>query len=174
MRLDTVQIENISSGDLPSVLELNQNSQPHLSSLTLERLTELAEMSFHFRVIKIKGVIAAFLMGMEENQPYDSMNYVWISKRYESFYYIDRIAVAKEYQRQGLGMALYEDGQSFALQKKKPIMACEVNINPSNSGSILFHQKFGFLPVGEQDTEGGKKRVQYMVKNLIEENPPIL
>lgn len=45
-------------------------------------------------------------------------------------------------------------------------MACEVNTNPPNIGSILFHQKFGFLPVGEQDTESGKKHIRYMIKNL--------
>lgn len=163
----SLKIEDISPLDLPSILELNQISQPHLSSLTLKRLTELAEMTFHFRVIKIKGIIAAFILGMEEGQAYSSKNYAWISERYDSFYYIDRIAVAKEYQRQGLGKALYEDVQSFAFKMKKPIMACEVNINPPNSGSILFHQKFGFLPIGEQNTEGGQKRVQYMIKNLI-------
>ncbi|MFQ6678358.1 MAG: GNAT family N-acetyltransferase [Fidelibacterota bacterium] len=166
MRLDAVQIEDISSADFPKVLELNQQSQPHLSALTLERLKELANMTFHFRVIKHEDEISAFLMGMEENQPYNSMNYAWISERYESFYYIDRIAVAKEYQRQGLGISLYEDGQSFALEKKKPVMACEVNIKPPNIGSLKFHKNFGFFSVGEQNTEGGQKRVQYMIKNL--------
>ncbi len=162
----SLYIEDISPEDFPQVLELNQQSQPHVSALTLERLKELAKITFHFRIIKQQDEIAAFLMGMEENQPYDSMNYAWISERYESFYYIDRIAVAKEYQRQGLGMALYNDGQSFALQKKKPVMACEVNIKPSNSGSILFHKKYGFYSVGTQNTEQSKKTVQYMIKDL--------
>jgi predicted GNAT superfamily acetyltransferase len=160
-------IEDISPADFPQILELNQQSQPHLSTLTFERLKELTKITFHFRIIKQQDAIAAFLMGMEEGQPYDSLNYAWISERYDSFYYIDRIAVAEEYQRQGLGIALYEDSQSFALQKKKPVMICEVNIKPPNSGSILFHKKYGFYSVGEQDTEGGKKRVQYMIKNLV-------
>lgn len=159
-------IEDISPADFPQVLELNQQSQPHVSALTLERLKELVKITFHFRIIKQQDEVAAFLMGMEENQPYDSMNYAWISKRYESFYYIDRIAVAKEYQRQGFGMALYKDGQSFALQKKKPIMACEVNIKPPNPGSIYFHKKYGFYSIGTQNTEQGKKTVQYMIKDL--------
>ncbi len=111
-------IEDISPADFHQVLELNQQSQPHLSALTLERLKKLAKMTFHFRIIKQQDAIAAFLMGMEDGQLYDSMNYIWISERYKSFYYIDRIAVAEEYQRQGLGIALYEDSQSFALQKK--------------------------------------------------------
>ncbi len=160
-------IEEISPVDFPKVLDLNQQSQPHLSALTLERLKELAKITFHFRIIKQQGKIAAFLMGMEENQLYDSVNYAWISERYESFYYIDRIAVAKKYQRQGLGMALYKDSQSFALQKKKSIMACEVNIKPPNPESIYFHKKYGFYSVGTQNTEQGKKTVQYMIKDLI-------
>jgi len=165
--LTTLQIENVTPDDIPQILELNQVSQPHLSSLTLDRLIELAEMTFHFRVIKENGEIAAFLMGMEEEQSYDSMNYAWISDRYDSFYYIDRIAVAEKYQRQGLGLALYNDGQKIAIEIKKPIMACEVNVKPMNQGSILFHKNFGFEPVGEQDTEGGKKRVQYMIKDFL-------
>lgn len=163
----SLKIEDISPLDLPSILELNQISQPHLSSLTLKRLTELAEMTFHFRVIKDKNAVVAFLMGMEEEQPYGSINYAWISERYDSFYYIDRIAVSKEYQNRGLGKALVEDGQSFALKVNKPILICEVNINPPNPGSIKFHESFGFIAIGEQDTECGKKRVQYMIKNLI-------
>jgi|TARA_B100001079_G_scaffold268968_1_gene280313 hypothetical protein len=165
--LSIYNIENISLGELQPVLELNQISQPHLSSLTLDRLTELAEMTFHFRVIKDGETIVAFLMGMEENQQYNSMNYTWISERYESFYYIDRIAVNEKYQRQGFGLALYNDGQIKALEMNKPVMACEVNVKPMNLGSILFHENYGFKSVGEQDTEGGKKRVRYMIKDLI-------
>ena len=55
--LTTLQIENVTPGDIPQILELNQVSQPHLSSLTLERLIELVEMTFHFRVIKENGEI---------------------------------------------------------------------------------------------------------------------
>lgn len=161
-----MKIENVTPDDIPQILELNQISQPHLSSLSLNRLKELAEMTFHFRIIRENDSIAAFLMGMEEGHSYDSMNYAWISDRYDSFYYIDRIAVAEKYQRQGLGLALYNDGQKIAIEIKKPIMACEVNVKPMNNGSILFHENYGFKSVGEQDTEGGKKRVRYMIKDL--------
>ena len=161
-----LKIEAVSPDDIPQVLELNQLSQPYLSFLSLNRLIKLDKMTFHFRIIKDNDTIAAFLMGMEKGQPYDSMNYTWISERYDSFYYIDRIAVAEKYWRKGLGKKLYDDGQSFALHMNKPMMACEVNIKPMNEGSIQFHKQFGFIPVGKQNTEGGKKRVQYMIKDL--------
>ena len=161
-----MQIEAVSPDDIPQIQELNQISQPHLSFPSLNRLEVLADMTFHFRIIRDNDTIAAFLMGMEEGQPYDSMNYAWISERYDSFYYIDRIAVAEKYWRKGLGKKLYDDGQSFALHMNKPMMACEVNIKPMNQGSVLFHENYGFKPVGEQDTEGGKKWVQYMIKDL--------
>lgn len=161
-----MQIEAVSPDDIPQILELNQISQPHLSFLSLNRLEELADMTFHFRIIRDNDTIAAFLMGMEEGQPYDSMNYAWISDQYDSFYYIDRIAVAEKYWRKGLGKKLYNDGESFALHMNKPMMACEVNIKPMNLGSVLFHENYGFKPVGKQDTEGGKKWVQYMIKDL--------
>lgn len=165
-KLSTFQIQSITPVDIPQILELNQISQPHLSFLSLKRLKELAKMTFHFRVIKDNETIVAFLMGMEEGQLYDSINYSWISERYDSFYYIDRIAVSEKYWRKGLGKKLYDDGESFAHQMNKPMMACEVNVKPMNEGSIIFHENYGFKSVGEQDTEGGGKRVRYMIKDL--------
>lgn len=168
------KIEDFTQKDIKSVLKLNQRSQPHLSHLTYERLSELVEFIFHFRVIKYEENVVAFLMGMEEDQPYDSVNYIWMSNYCKSFYYIDRIAVRENFQFQGLGKALYNDSQFYAILKKKPIMACEVNIIPPNPESIRFHHRLGFHPVGEQNTERGNKRVQYMVKNLTGSISPTL
>ena len=42
----------------------------------------------------------------------------------------------------------------------------EVNIKPKNTGSIIFHKKFGFHQVGTQSTDKGEKEVSLM-KYLI-------
>ena len=65
----------------------------------------------------------------------------------------------------GLGTILYEDLKSTALDKV-PLIACEVNIKPYNTQSINFHKKYGFIEVGQQDTEGGRRRVSLMTFQL--------
>ena len=41
-----------------------------------------------------------------------------------------------------------------------------MNVRPRNDGSLRFHQRYGFTAVGEQDTEGGAKRVTLLEKRL--------
>ncbi len=43
----------------------------------------------------------------------------------------------------------------------------EVNIEPHNHVSLKFHDRYGFSPVGEQDNEGGTKRVVMLACPLI-------
>ena len=104
-------------------------------------------------------------MALRPGQSYQSLNYRWFSERYENFVYIDRIAVAPAYKGRGIGRALYADVESLAATTA-PILTCEVNLVPSNADSMAFHTKLGFAEVGQQVTEGGKKRVSLMVKTL--------
>ena len=57
-----------------------------------------------------------------------------------------------------MGQTLYSDAIQAARQRGT-MLCCEVNERPSNPGSMRFHQKFGFVPAGRQETEGGKKSV---------------
>jgi predicted GNAT superfamily acetyltransferase len=43
-------------------------------------------------------------------------------------------------------------------------VSCEVNVVPMNAGSLRFHMRLGFDSVGQQATEGGKKRVSLLVR----------
>ena len=55
----------------------------------------------------------------------------------------------------------YKDLEKFALNETDTI-TCEVNIKPKNTGSMLFHKKYGFCQVGTQYTENRKKEVSLM------------
>src|SRR5262245_23722099 len=96
---------------------------------------------------------------------FDSLNYRWFLARYPTFVYIDRVVVGPDFQRRGIGRLLYDDLESVA-RRRAPLLSCEVNLRPLNPGSMAFHEAFGFEEVGQQDTEGGEKRVRLMVKSL--------
>jgi len=54
-----------------------------------------------------------------------------------------------------------------------PILACEVNLDPANPGSMAFHVKQGFRPAGEATDPRNGKRVRYLVRDLAAVSPPI-
>jgi predicted GNAT superfamily acetyltransferase len=101
------------------------------------------------------------LIALTPGKDYNSVNYKWFENKYESFMYVDRIVVAPTYQGHGFGTAFYNDLSNFS-KNIIPRITCEVNINPPNKESMLFHTKYGFKQVGTQFTEIGKKEVSLM------------
>lgn len=47
-------------------------------------------------------------------------------------------------------------------------VTCEVNIRPPNPESLAFHDRQGFVEVGTQETEDGRKTVSLRAKSLLE------
>lgn len=148
--------------DLPRILELNQAARPALGDLDEPRLRALLGQCAHqLVVVDAHDTVQGFLLAMEPGQPYASPNYRWLEDFCRDHVYVDRIAVAQQARGQGLGHALYA-----ALERavwNRPL-SCEVNLEPPNDGSVRFHAQLGFQPLGEQATEGGRKRVQLMVR----------
>ena len=54
---------------------------------------------------------------------------------------------------------MYKRQALVASAGDHPVLCAEVNLAPRNDRSLAFHKRFGFSPVGEQETEGGLKRV---------------
>lgn len=154
-------IRPLIEADLDAVLAINQDNTPGVGELDAPRLRELVGWCSHALVIVEQGEIVAFLLVLGPGTPYGSANYRWFCDGYPAFAYVDRIAVRGDRQSQGLGALLYEE--LFRLEPEVPT-TCEVNIRPINAGSLRFHERHGFRIVGEQDTEGGKKRVALMAR----------
>ncbi len=134
-----------------------------MNSLSLERVAWFAEQAECFRVAELDLQVAGFLICLAPEAPYDSPNFQWLNARYRDFLYIDRVAVSSKFQRRGIGGALYRDASAAASARFR-LLAAEVNLRPRNEESLLFHQRFGFEPVGSQDH--GYVKVQYMVRPL--------
>lgn len=141
-------IRDAIAGDFERILQLNEESVHFLSPLTPARLEALhAEAAYH-RVIDDGGKIAGFLLAFREATTYDSSNYLWFTKRYDQFLYIDRVVVSKDFQGQGIGNKLYDDIFAFARNSGVSRITCEFDTDPPNHASQRFHERFGFSEVG--------------------------
>ena len=163
MPIDTLR--SFGENDLQAVLALNNAAAPAVNELTSSDLEWFEEVSHLFlvseRKVGEKTQITGFLIGLTgPGVNYQSINYNWFTRRYENFLYGDRVVVGESSWGQGNGRRFYE--ALAASGSNQPVMCAEVNIKPRNERSLIFHEKFGFTPVGEQDTEGGSKRVQLL------------
>ena len=156
-----VHIRLVEQKDLNTVLLMNNEAVPAVNELNAEDLEWYFEVANTFFVGEIDGEIVGFLVGLDgPGLPYESENYAWFSSRYEKFLYVDRVVVDSGIFSQGLGQLFYkkfiEDSSGYSF------LCAEVNLRPRNERSLRFHEKFGFEPVGEQDTYVGKKTVQML------------
>ncbi len=157
-----MNIREVQKSDFDSILSLNNQNTPAVSELDLDGLHNLFNFSLYRLVLFDDHSLIGFCFILGKGETYTSDNYRWVSENYDNFEYLDRIVIADEYRGKGYGRAFYE----FWSEKNSALpQLLEVNIKPMNRDSILFHEKLGFVAVGEQDTEGGKKRVQYMARN---------
>ncbi len=182
-------IEPGRPGDYDALLALNEAAVPHVNSISAATLGRLHDQSTCLTVVRVRGPgpgavpdrtsvkvpdagdltgemageMAGFLLALPESADYDSLNFRYFRGHYPRFTYIDRVVIGAAWRRAGIGQAIYQD--LFArLPADRPLVCCEVNVRPPNPGSLAFHRRMGFSPVGEQDTEGGSKRVSLLIR----------
>lgn len=146
-------IRDATPADFPAILALNEASVHFTSPLDEPRLAALHTAAAYHRVIDD----AAFLLALGPGADYDSPNYRWFASRYERFLYIDRVVVAADRRREGLGATLYRDLFDFARRSDFATITCEFYIDPPNETSRIFHARFGFREVGAQQLANGKR-----------------
>ena len=159
-------IRDAAISDFSAILALNMESEHFLSPMDAPRLSHLHREAAYHRVLEAGSAVAAFLLAFREGADYDSPNYRWFAKRYDSFLYIDRIVVSASQQGNRLGTALYEDFFAFARRAGIATVTCEFYVKPANEISWRFHAGFGFREVGTQWLGGGKKQVSLQVREL--------
>ena len=153
--------------DVPRMRALNEAVVPHVNSLARADFRRLLSRADYARVAATDGNVVGFLIAFLPEADYESVHFQWFQARYPSFVYIDRVAVDAAMRRRGVAWALYEDVERFARGRVQAL-ACEVNTRPANDGSLRFHRRRGFHPVGTLDSEGGAKSVSLLLKPLGE------
>ncbi|MDZ7668499.1 MAG: GNAT family N-acetyltransferase [Gammaproteobacteria bacterium] len=164
--MSEITIAAAGDSDYAALLALNDAAVPHVNSIALAKLEHLHRQSAYLGVARdAAGAPAGFLLALTETADYDSMNFGYFQRSYARFLYVDRIVVGAAHRRLGVGAALYAD-LARQIPADCPLLTCEVNLRPPNPGSLAFHRQMGFEPLGEQDTEGGEKRVCLLAKRL--------
>jgi len=143
-------VRNIEIADLPRVLEINNANTPGVSELTFTELETDLENSLHALAIdNEQGEVCAFCITFDPGAPDAGDNHRWFAERYESFVYLDRIAIDSNHQNRGLGALLYRSVELHMLDSAQhSLLCCEVNLEPPNPGSLRFHKRIGFMEIG--------------------------
>lgn len=160
-QITTPAIVCLADLDTDALLALNNSHAIELSPLEKPQLDALIRMAYYARGV---GPARAFLIALDQDAHYDNWNFQWFRKRYSHFIYIDRVVVDSHYRGLGIAQALYFDLLEQAKAQSRDLIVCEVNQDPPNPASDEFHQKMGFIKVGESLIPAGK-RVNYLAKH---------
>ena len=160
-------VRNIESADLTRVLEINNANTPGVSELTLSELETDIENCLHALAIDNEhGEVCAFCITFAPDAPEAGANHRWFADRFESFVYLDRIAIDPTYQNLGLGVLLYQSVEQQMIDSAQhSMLCCEVNLEPPNPGSLRFHHRIGFTEVGQHSPQQNYL-VSMLSKNL--------
>jgi predicted GNAT superfamily acetyltransferase len=156
----------LTPNDLDRVLAINQSGVPGVGTIEATQLAHLVDESSMALVATVDDptgeMVAGFCLVLRPGADYGSVNYRWFSEHYDDFVYLDRVAIAPEFQGRGLGRALYDEVERRA---DAAWFTLEVNLRPRNDGSLAFHDRLGFVEVGQQETDYGHL-VSLMAKPL--------
>jgi uncharacterized protein len=170
-----VLIRDLTSADLDAAWAINQANTPAVGDVSRDRLAWIVEMASMSLVAEIDddtagstagstaggtadttagGTVAGFCIVLPPGTEYTSVNYRWFCDRYDSFLYLDRVAVHEDARGRGIGTALYAEVERRAGEGAG-LFTLEVNLRPRNDGSLRFHERLGFAEVGQQETDYG-------------------
>jgi hypothetical protein len=156
----------LTPNDLDRALSINESGVPGVGTIEAGQLAHLVDESAIALVATVDDpageIVAGFCLVLGPGADYGSVNYRWFSERYDDFVYLDRVAIAPEFQGRGLGRALYDEVERRA---DAAWFLLEVNLRPRNDGSLAFHERLGFVEVGQQETDYGHL-VSLMAKPL--------
>ncbi|MAW77905.1 MAG: hypothetical protein CMJ95_11050 [Planctomycetes bacterium] len=163
----SIQIRPVIDRDVKALHRLNEANAPEVGALSAKNFAALIDVATMVRVVdpigEEKGP-AGLLVAMRPEDEYDSPNFLWFCRYFDNFAYVDRVAIAEQARRRGIGSAFYALLEAWARAKEFSSIVCEVNLEPRNEGSLAFHHNYGFREVGQKLSRG--KPVMMMQKKL--------
>ena len=165
----SLRLREYHPDDLAAIHVINEAAYPAVGTETVDALAHIAAQSLIALVADEPGTgrLAGFCLVLVPGADYDSLNYRWFDERYDDFVYLDRVAIAPDFQRRGLGRELYAEVERLAADRRAGAthFTLEVNLRPRNDQSLAFHAGLGFVEVGQQETDYGTL-VSLMAKPL--------
>ncbi|MGI9623997.1 MAG: GNAT family N-acetyltransferase [Acidimicrobiales bacterium] len=160
-----MRVRDLGPDDIPDMLVLNNAAVPAVNGLDETSLAHLLELSDRVWVASDGSGVGAFLVTMATGVAYESLNYRWLSERYDEFGYVDRIVVSPAHRRLGLAGLLYDTFAEYTSSQGVSRLFCEVNVEPPNPVSIDFHLSAGWRPIDDL-THGPGKVVRFFERPL--------
>ncbi len=154
----------IEPRDYSLAVRINQLDVDKLAPIDVDRLQQLAAISIHAHVADIDGEVAGFVITMPPGVSYSSDNYAWFSERYTDFLYLDRVVVSDQFRRRGVASFIYDNVEADA-EFHGGIMLLEVNVEPANPPSMLFHSNRNYQEVGRLQHDDGRKITSMLTKD---------
>ena len=142
-----MDISALSESDIDAMWAINEQGLPGTGKVSKVEIGQLLEFSSISVGAYDRDELVGFVICLPPKTAYGSLNYAWFNEHYQSFVYVDRIAVSEENRNKGVGSALYNHVVLYSKQHGVPV-AAEVNREPPNPGSMRFHNRFGFEEVG--------------------------
>jgi len=151
-----MKIQPATLNNTNDILALNDRFVAVTSPMDAAQFQHLLEISSLCIVAENDGEILGFVLAMTKQDTYENGNFQWFKDRLNNFVYIDRIVVAADGRGAGVGSQLYEHITEWARQRDLLLIAAEMDLVPPNEASLKFHQKKGFVALGQRILESGK------------------
>ena len=161
-----IVIRDATPADYAEIVRMNEESVQYLSPMDLDRLKVLKKESDLLWVTERNGVVEAFIIAFREGAEYDSVNFQWFEHHFDNFLYVDRVVVDIAARGAGLGNLIYDAVFDYARGNSVARITAEIDIEPANPLSLVFHEKYGFKEVGRQEVAGGTKIVSLQASPL--------
>jgi hypothetical protein len=142
-----MELRALSFDDVEAMWTINEQGLPGTGQVSRQELRDLLALSVLPIGVFQEEKMLGFVICLPPRTTYGSLNYAWFNERFDSFIYVDRIAVLESHRKKGVGTKLYERVVAYSQENNIPI-AAEVNLEPPNPGSMRFHHRFGFEGVG--------------------------
>ena len=142
-----MELRALSFDEIEAMWTINEQGLPGTGQVSRQELRDLLTLSILPIGAFQEKEMLGFVICLPPRTTYGSLNYAWFNERFDSFIYIDRIAVSETHRNKGVGTMLYERVVAYSHENNIPI-AAEVNVEPPNPGSMRFHHRFGFEEVG--------------------------
>jgi len=72
------------SAHLPTIVKINQEALPAVSSVTLKDMEHFLSTVDYFRTLQLDDIVAGFLIALTPGKNYNSPNYQWFEKKFKN------------------------------------------------------------------------------------------